>query len=130
MKWKGILIGGCALVGLMFMSQSAVSAQTPSLLEQAEKLIGTPYHKGGTDPKTGFDASGFIQYVYKTSETFDLPRKVIDQYQIGKRYLGIKRSPVTLCISEALKKQRISQHMWRCTLGTIRSSTSRLVKVW
>ncbi|BBP92747.1 hypothetical protein BsIDN1_63650 [Bacillus safensis] len=51
MKWKGMLIGGCALVGLMFMSQTAVSAQTPSLLEQAEKLIGTPYHKGGTDPK-------------------------------------------------------------------------------
>ncbi|MFB8735983.1 hypothetical protein ACEQPO_26875 [Bacillus sp. SL00103] len=22
MKWKGIVIGGCALVGLMFMSQS------------------------------------------------------------------------------------------------------------
>lgn len=101
MKWKGIVIGGCALVGLMFMSQSEAATQTASPLQQAEKLIGTPYHKGGTNPKTGFDASGFTQYVYKTSGAFDLPRKVIDQYQIGKRYHGTKPSPVTLYIFAA-----------------------------
>lgn len=106
MKWKGMLIGGCALVGLMFMSQTAVSAQTPSLLEQAEKLIGTPYHKGGTDPKTGFDASGFIQYVYKTSETFDLPRKVIDQYQIGKKVSWDKAQPGDLVYFRSLEETK------------------------
>lgn len=93
MKWKGMLIGGCALVGLMFMSQSGVSAQTKSPLEKAETLIGTPYEKGGTDPKTGFDASGFIQYVFKTSGSFDLPRKVIDQYQIGEKISWEKAKP-------------------------------------
>lgn len=106
MKWKEILIGGCALAGLMFMAQSEVSAQTVSSLQQAEKLIGTPYHKGGTDPKTGFDASGFTQYVYKTSGAFDLPRKVIDQYQIGKKVSWDKAQPGDLVYFRSLEETK------------------------
>ncbi|MBC3676858.1 C40 family peptidase, partial [Bacillus pumilus] len=104
MKWKGIVIGGCALVGLMFMSQSEAASQTASPLQQAEKLIGSPYHKGGTDPKTGFDASGFTQYVYKTSGAFDLPRKVIDQYQIGKKISWDKAQPGDLVYFRSLEE--------------------------
>ncbi|PCK19637.1 gamma-glutamyl hydrolase [Bacillus pumilus] len=106
MKWKGMLMGGCALLGLMFMSQAEVSAKTKSPLEQAETLIGTPYHKGGTVPKTGFDASGFIQYVFKTSGSFDLPRKVIDQYQIGKKVSWEKAKPGDLVYFRSLDETK------------------------
>lgn len=106
MKWKGILLGGCAIVGLMFMSQTEVSAQTTSPLKQAETLIGTPYHKGGIDPKTGFDASGFIQYVYKTTGAFDLPRKVIDQYQIGENVSWEKAKPGDLVYFRSLEETK------------------------
>ncbi|MFJ5964368.1 C40 family peptidase [Bacillus sp. NPDC093026] len=105
-KWKGLLIGGCALIGLMMMPQSEVSAQTQTPLEQAETLIGTPYQKGGTDPKTGFDASGFIQYVYKESESFDLPRKVVDQYQIGEKVSLEKAKPGDLVYFRSLDETK------------------------
>ena len=32
--------------------------------EVARKLLGIPYRSGGTSPQTGFDCSGFVQYVY------------------------------------------------------------------
>jgi hypothetical protein len=34
------------------------------LLEFAESLVGTPYVYGSTDPKIGFDCSGFITYIF------------------------------------------------------------------
>ncbi|MDM5299663.1 NlpC/P60 family protein [Bacillus pumilus] len=106
MKWKGMLIGGCTLIGLMCLSQSEVSAQTKLPLEQAKTLIGTPYQKGGTDPKKGFDSSGFIQYVFKKSGSFDLPRKVIDQYQIGEKVSWEKAKPGDLVFFRKLEETR------------------------
>ena len=39
----------------------------------AEQYIGTPYRYGGTSPRTGFDCSGFVQYVFGI-QGVDLPR--------------------------------------------------------
>lgn len=50
----------------------------------ANDYIGTPFKWGGTTPK-GFDASGYTQYVFKTSSAkVSLPRSVKDQYKVGK----------------------------------------------
>lgn len=38
--------------------------ETKALLEAAHQLIGVSYRYGGDNPETGFDCSGFTQYVY------------------------------------------------------------------
>ncbi|RFU61632.1 C40 family peptidase [Peribacillus glennii] len=59
-----------------------VTAQQ-GIVKIAKQNVGKPYKYGGTTPK-GFDASGFVQYVYNTSSVkTKLPRTVMEQYKKG-----------------------------------------------
>lgn len=51
------------------------------MIERALALRGTPYRNRGADP-TGFDCSGFVQYVFGRSG-LALPREVREQFEIG-----------------------------------------------
>jgi cell wall-associated NlpC family hydrolase len=53
------------------------------VIEFAKTLIGTPYHYASTDPKLGFDCSGFITYVF-THFNIIVPRSSIDFTNVGK----------------------------------------------
>jgi cell wall-associated NlpC family hydrolase len=52
------------------------------IISAALDLRGTPYRNGGSDP-SGFDCSGFVQYVYARTGVA-LPREVREQYQAGE----------------------------------------------
>lgn len=41
------------------------------------------YRRGGRDPKTGFDCSGFVRYVFHHSAGVDLPVDSASQYRAG-----------------------------------------------
>lgn len=67
--------------------QQVSRSDNSSLVENALSLTGVPYVYGGTS-RSGFDCSGFTQYVYKGSGT-SLPRTSATQYNVGS---SVKRA--------------------------------------
>lgn len=55
------------------------------IINRGKMYIGTPYYYGGISPKTGFDCSGFVNYVYKrVYGESPLPRSSKDIVKLGK----------------------------------------------
>jgi cell wall-associated NlpC family hydrolase len=55
------------------VSTTSASGAARRVVSTAEQYIGVSYRYGGTSPRTGFDCSGFVQYVYGI-QGVDLPR--------------------------------------------------------
>jgi hypothetical protein len=54
------------------------------IVADAESYLGTEYVWGGENPRTGFDCSGLVQWVYAQAG-LSLPRVAQDQYDAGPR---------------------------------------------
>lgn len=50
----------------------------------ARHLLGVPYRWGGTSPRSGFDCSGFVRYVFEHFG-IDLPHSSYAQFGSGRR---------------------------------------------
>lgn len=51
------------------------------VIKKSKQYIGVPYQWGGTTP-SGFDCSGFTQYVFRSNDVY-IPRTSESQYNIG-----------------------------------------------
>jgi cell wall-associated NlpC family hydrolase len=61
----------------------ALGARIQSVLQRALTLLGTPYRWGGTTTD-GFDCSGLVGYVFRTTLGIELPRVSRDMARSGQ----------------------------------------------
>lgn len=54
-----------------------------NIVSQARQFVGTKYSWGGSNPTTGFDCSGLMQYVFKNAG-INLPRTAMQQGKVGQ----------------------------------------------
>jgi hypothetical protein len=71
-------------VDLPLPAPSPGGAGSTRVLARADDYLGVPYKWGGTSPRTGFDCSGYVQYVYRR-EGVELPRTSRQQAVAGTR---------------------------------------------
>ena len=55
------------------------------IVSEASKYMGIPYRWGGTSPQTGFDCSGFVQFIFRHTLNIKLPRMPVDMSRLGAR---------------------------------------------
>lgn len=66
-----------------YPASTRTSAGAARLIGTAEEYIGVPYRYGGTSPSSGFDCSGFTQYVF-ARQGVRLPRTSYQQAEVGQ----------------------------------------------
>ena len=55
-----------------------------ALIQTARSRLGVCYLAGGSSPRSGFDCSGYVQWVF-WQHGLALPRQSYDQYQLGDK---------------------------------------------
>lgn len=85
--------------------------QPDSLVSFAKTLIGIPYLYASTDPRKGFDCSGFITYVFNHFN-LAVPRSSVDFTNMGREIVIEKAKPGDLILFTGTDSSiRIVGHM-------------------
>lgn len=75
------------------MAAQAQSARRRNAVDYAMQFLGKPYVWGGTNPNTGADCSGFVQYVIRNSAGVSLNRTSSAQSQQGIKVNSSQMKP-------------------------------------
>ena len=66
------------------LSEAPVNRAASRVISTADGYVGTPYRRGGSSPSSGFDAPGFVRFVFSMLGV-NLPRLSRDQARVGER---------------------------------------------
>lgn len=73
------------------------------LVLNAMSLMGVPYKWGGAAPESGFDCSGFVQFVVRQATGIILPRSSFDQVRHGTSITKDELQPGDLVFFNTLR---------------------------
>ena len=59
-------------------------AEGQGIVSVATRYLGIPYRWGGTSPQTGFDCSGFVQFIFRQALNITLPRLPVHMSRQGE----------------------------------------------
>ena len=62
----------------------SLDAKRAKVVRYARRFLGVRYRYGGTSPRTGFDCSGFVAFVYRHFGV-PLPHYSVAQFSLGRR---------------------------------------------
>ena len=79
-----------------------------ALIAMAMKLRDTRYVRGGRNPSTGFDCSGFVRYVFAHAVGMQLPNNSASQFLAGLKVKRADMQPGDLVFFRTHGKRRIS----------------------
>ncbi|MDQ6870546.1 MAG: C40 family peptidase [Gemmatimonadota bacterium] len=79
-------------------STTSASGAARRVVPAAERYIGVPYRYGGSSPESGFDCSGFVQYVY-AQQGVDLPRT---SRQMAAAGIAVEPSTRSLAVGDLM----------------------------
>ena len=83
--WLAALVASQSGCGAGRKLQPPLQAIDPAaLLQTARGQLGICYRAGGSTPRSGYDCSGYVQWVF-WQHGLALPRQSYDQYQLGEK---------------------------------------------
>jgi cell wall-associated NlpC family hydrolase len=87
-----------------------LSTRVGALVDRAGELVlnamgflGIQYRWGGASPETGFDCSGFVQYVFRQTAGLMLPRSSFDQIRMGQEIAPDELQPGDLVFFNTMR---------------------------
>ncbi|WP_050182217.1 C40 family peptidase [Domibacillus robiginosus] len=111
-RFKKVIVVFMAAVMFLTLSplgsfKTEAASTGESIITYGKKFMGVPYVWGGTSP-SGFDCSGFTQYIYKNAAGISIPRTTDQQYKIGTAVAKSDLKPGDLIFYKNTYKQGIS----------------------
>lgn len=91
-----------ASTGPSFFQRYTQSAQ--ELVIKGLEFVGVRYRRGGTDPDTGLDCSGFVRHVFQESLGLALPRSAKDMSQVGEKVENTELRPGDLVFFNTMRR--------------------------
>lgn len=82
----------------------ASNERMQSFLNYVTSFVGAPYRYSGTSPETGFDCSGYVQYVYKHQFGVELPHNAAAISHYGDIIAKTNLRPGDLVLFKTLRR--------------------------
>ena len=80
------------------------TSNVQELIIKGLEFVGVRYRRGGTDPETGMDCSGFVRLVFQESLGFTLPRTALAMASVGEHIEQNELKPGDLVFFNTMRR--------------------------